>query len=59
MYILPAAAHQRVKVNRSCYSQVRPRATLSVFSHANIETTRSKGVHCMRWENIRTCRSAF
>jgi len=24
----------------------KPRATLCVFSHANIETTRSKGVHC-------------
>jgi len=37
----------------------KPRATLCVFSHANIETASSKGVHCTRWENIRTCRSAF
>jgi len=37
----------------------KPRPTLCVFSHAYIETTSSKGVHCTRWENIRTCRSAF
>jgi len=37
----------------------KPRATLCVFSHAKIEITGSKGVHCTRWENIRTCRSAF
>jgi len=24
----------------------KPRATLCVFSHANIKTTSSKGVHC-------------
>jgi len=38
---------------------IKPRATRCVFSHANIETTSSKGVHCTRWEKIRTCRSAF
>jgi len=26
----------------------KPRATVCVFSHANIEITSSKGVHCMR-----------
>jgi len=37
----------------------KPRATLCVFLHAKIEITSSKGVHCTRWENLRTCRSAF
>jgi len=25
----------------------------------NIEITSGKGVHCMRWENLCTCRSTF
>jgi len=28
------------------YTLGKPRATLCVFSHAKIETTGSKGVHC-------------
>jgi len=27
--------------------------------YLKIEITSSKGVHCTRWENIRTCCSAF
>jgi len=40
-------------------SSGKHRATRCVFSHAKIEITSSKGVRCTRWENIRTCRSAF
>jgi len=37
--------NQNVDVeNAAC--NIKPRATLCVFSHANIETTSSKGVHC-------------
>jgi len=31
-------------VNR--FYNIKPRATLCVFSHAKVETTSSKGVHC-------------
>jgi len=32
----------------SCLMFFKPRATLCVFSHAKVETTSSKGVHCTR-----------